>query len=122
MKNIKSNLEDQNVNISQSVESPTNDNKFKKKYRELVQKIFDIYSKEIFYYEGEIYTSKKVMTFEIEEYSAIAAVGGDGTIHETINGLLKRPDGKRVPIALLPNGSGNDACGGIMVDTMAQAL
>lgn len=63
-----------------------------------------------------------VMTFEIENYSAIAAVGGDGTIHEIINGLLKRRDGKKVPIALLPNGSGNDACGGIKVDTMEQAI
>ena len=62
------------------------------------------------------------MTFEIENFSAIAAVGGDGTIHEIINGLLKRPDGKKVPIALLPNGSGNDACGGIKVDTMDQAI
>lgn len=64
----------------------------------------------------------QAMNFDIENYSAIAAVGGDGTIHEIINGLLKRPDGKRVPIALLPNGSGNDACGGIKVDTMEQAI
>lgn len=62
------------------------------------------------------------MTFDIENYSAIAAVGGDGTIHEIINGLLKRPDGKRVPICLLPNGSGNDACGGIKIDTLDQAI
>ena len=68
--------------------------------------------------KGYLDALNHVMNFEIENYSAIAAVGGDGTIHEIINGLLKRPDGNKIPIALLPNGSGNDACGGIKVDTM----
>jgi sphingosine kinase len=52
----------------------------------------------------------------LSEYSALVAVGGDGTIHEVVNGMLKRQDKLKVPIAMLPNGSGNDACGGIMVD------
>jgi diacylglycerol kinase (ATP) len=62
------------------------------------------------------------MNCDLQNYSAIAAVGGDGTIHEILNGVLKRPDGKKVPIALLPNGTGNDACGGIKVDTMDEGL
>ncbi|HEU4964778.1 MAG TPA: diacylglycerol kinase family protein [Bacilli bacterium] len=36
---------------------------------------------------------------------AVVAVGGDGTIHEVVNGVAEYPD---VPVALIPSGSGND--------------
>ena len=45
---------------------------------------------------------------DIDRISAIVAVGGDGTFHEVANGMLQRPDKKRVPIAFIGNGSGND--------------
>ena len=45
-----------------------------------------------------------------DNYSAIVAVGGDGTLHEVVNGMLHRRDKKRLPIAFIPNGSGNDLC------------
>lgn len=48
--------------------------------------------------------------FEIDGYSALIAVGGDGTIHEVINGLMWRQDGKRIPLGFIPNGTGNDIC------------
>jgi diacylglycerol kinase family enzyme len=51
------------------------------------------------------------MKFEIESYSALLLVGGDGTIHEGLNGLMRREDKKRIPVGLIPNGSGDDACG-----------
>ena len=54
----------------------------------------------------------QTMTFDIDKYSALVLVGGDGTIHEGLNGLLRRQDGKKIPVGLLPNGSGDDACGG----------
>lgn len=34
-------------------------------------------------------------------------VGGDGSFFEVANGLLRRADGQRVPLGLLPGGSGN---------------
>jgi diacylglycerol kinase family enzyme len=37
---------------------------------------------------------KFIITFEIEKYSALILVGGDGTFHESVNGLLKRSDKK----------------------------
>lgn len=49
----------------------------------------------------------KAMSFQIDNYSALAGVGGDGTIYEIINGMLKREDGKKIPIWFVPNGSGN---------------
>jgi len=35
-------------------------------------------------------------------------VGGDGTAHEVVNGMMLRSDKKRLPVAFLPNGTGND--------------
>jgi len=48
------------------------------------------------------------MNFTIQNYSALIIVGGDGTIHEAINGLLRRKDKKKIPVGFLPNGSGDD--------------
>lgn len=52
-------------------------------------------------------------TFDISNCSALVLVGGDGTIHESINGLMRREDKKLVPIGLIPNGSGDDTAGGL---------
>ncbi len=48
-----------------------------------------------------------------ERYSVIVAVGGDGTVHEIVNGMLNRNGGKTsdkpIPaIGIIPSGSGND--------------
>mgnify|MGYP001231674815 FL=1 len=40
-------------------------------------------------------------------YDGLLVLGGDGTFHEVVNGVLKRADGKTLPIGLLPAGSGN---------------
>ena len=38
----------------------------------------------------------------------IVAVGGDGTVHEVLNGIMRHPEGRRPALAVLPTGSGND--------------
>ena len=38
----------------------------------------------------------------------MAIAGGDGSVNEAINGMLAREDGKRIPIAIIPNGQNND--------------
>jgi diacylglycerol kinase family enzyme len=45
----------------------------------------------------------------MDQYSALVACGGDGTIFEVINAMLLRKDRKRLPVCFLPNGSGNDS-------------
>lgn len=42
------------------------------------------------------------------EYDTVVAIGGDGTVHEVLNGLMKLPAGSRPSIGLIPTGSGND--------------
>ena len=60
--------------------------------------------------------------FEIDLYSAIVAVGGDGTCHEVVNGLMSRKDKKKLPICFLPNGSGNDLCGALNLNQFKTGL
>lgn len=45
---------------------------------------------------------------DLANYSAIFVCGGDGTIHEVVNGLMYREDGLQIPLAFFPNGSGCD--------------
>ena len=52
------------------------------------------------------------------KYAGLVAVGGDGTLHEIINGMMFREDGERVPIALIPNGTGNDLCNSVGVKSI----
>ena len=41
-------------------------------------------------------------------YDMVIAMGGDGTIHEVVNGLMKLPPEKRPILGVVPVGSGND--------------
>ena len=63
-----------------------------------------------------------VQDMNFEEHSALVAVGGDGTIHEVVNGMMFRKDKKRIPIAMIPNGSGNDTCKSIGINSIDKAL
>ncbi len=56
-------------------------------------------------FKGHPYEIAK--TFEISNYDAIALVGGDGSMHEVINGMMDRPDKKILPIGLITAGTGN---------------
>jgi len=38
----------------------------------------------------------------------VIALGGDGTVHEVINGLMQVPENKRPVMGIVPIGSGND--------------
>ena len=43
-----------------------------------------------------------------EGYEMVIAVGGDGTAHEVVNGLMQIPENKRPIMGVVPVGSGND--------------
>lgn len=44
----------------------------------------------------------------LEGYDVLVAVGGDGTTHEVINGMLNSGNGSGCDLAIIPAGSGND--------------
>ena len=41
-------------------------------------------------------------------YDMIIAMGGDGTVHEVVNGIMQLPENKRPILGVVPVGSGND--------------
>lgn len=43
------------------------------------------------------------------DIQAIIVLGGDGTVQEVVNGILKQPETNRPPLAIIPCGSGNDS-------------
>lgn len=49
-----------------------------------------------------------VQALKLREWDGILCVGGDGSVHEVINGLAKRPDGRRalqrLAIGVIPTG------------------
>jgi YegS/Rv2252/BmrU family lipid kinase len=46
-------------------------------------------------------------------YDMVVAMGGDGTVHEVMNGLMQVPEEKRPILGVVPVGSGNDFGHGI---------
>lgn len=52
-----------------------------------------------------------------EGYELIIAVGGDGTMHEIVNGLMQVPREKRPRVGIVPMGSGNDFAYGVGMKT-----
>lgn len=64
-------------------------------------------------------SQKDAMKFAEEEipdgrFDVIVCVGGDGIVHEVINGLASRPNGKNLlaslPIAVIPAGISTLSC------------
>lgn len=56
--------------------------------------------------------TKKLLERNSEEITALVAIGGDGTLHEIINGLSNID----IPVAFIPGGSGNDFARGCALD------
>ncbi len=46
-------------------------------------------------------------------YDTVVAIGGDGTVHEVINGLMEVPEEIRPVFGVIPLGSGNDFCANV---------
>ena len=46
-------------------------------------------------------------TLDFDGFDGICAIGGDGTMYEIINGMLKRDDQHKIPIGLITGGTGN---------------
>lgn len=58
-----------------------------------------------------------------EGYERVIAIGGDGTVHEVLNGLMQVPADRRPILGVVPLGSGNDFARAVGVPTRpAEAL
>lgn len=54
------------------------------------------------------HAKKLVLEAASQGYSLVIAAGGDGTVHEVVNGLMELPAEKRPHLGVVPLGSGND--------------
>lgn len=48
-----------------------------------------------------------VATTDLAGFDGVVAAGGDGTVFEVLNGLYRHPKPKRIPLGLIPIGTGN---------------
>lgn len=48
-----------------------------------------------------------VRNAKLSDYDVLVIAGGDGTLFEVLNGLFRREDRAKIPIAILPVGTGN---------------
>ncbi|MBF88570.1 MAG: hypothetical protein CMG75_02740 [Candidatus Marinimicrobia bacterium] len=62
---------------------------------------------EIIQTEYKGHAEKLSQELDLEEVCGLCQIGGDGTFHELVNGLLSREDGKKVPLGYIPGGTGN---------------
>lgn len=79
--------------------------KFAADLRHLVEAFADVQ------WSGTVYpTHAKELAVQAgdEGYDIVVAMGGDGTAHEVVNGLMEIPAEKRPKFAVVPLGSGND--------------
>ena len=44
---------------------------------------------------------------DFSDYDGLISIGGDGTLHEVVNGFMVRKDQNNFPIGIIPGGSGN---------------
>ena len=51
--------------------------------------------------------SSLTQTLNISKYDGIIMIGGDGTFHEIVNGMMTRKDNTQIPIGIIPGGTGN---------------
>ena len=62
---------------------------------------------EVFKSEFPGHIEKYLGACDTSNYSAVIAIGGDGTLHEVLNGLYQQEKQARIPIGLIPAGTGN---------------
>lgn len=74
-----------------------------------VRPVFEFAGIEIDIYETEYpgHTREIVHSLDLTGVDGFCAIGGDGTMHEVVNGLLSRSDQPRLPLGLIPAGTGN---------------
>jgi diacylglycerol kinase (ATP) len=53
-------------------------------------------------------------------YDMVIAMGGDGTVHEVINGIMRIPEDNRPILGVVPVGSGNDFAHAISAPTKSE--
>ena len=62
---------------------------------------------DVFYSEHPGWFIDFIVHEDLGKYDSLVVIGGDGTIHEVVNGLMKSGQGLHLPLGIIPGGSGN---------------
>ncbi|KAG9510361.1 Acylglycerol kinase, mitochondrial [Fragariocoptes setiger] len=85
--------------------------KTRKMYEKFVEPLLHLAGIKVSLVETESIGQAESLMNVMSNCDGVAIVGGDGTVHEAINGLLKRPDrekaAKMYPLAIIPTGRTN---------------
>ncbi len=65
------------------------------------------YESNIFLTESRGHATELISNTNLSRYEFVVGVGGDGTCHELVNGLMRHDSTERIPLGMLPSGSGN---------------
>ena len=74
-----------------------------------VKPVFDSSGAELFIIETTFagHARELANQLNLDDYDGFIGIGGDGTLHEITNGMLSRNDEIKIPIGIIPGGSGN---------------
>ena len=83
-----------------------------KKVLKILEKVRPIFNKsgvhvDIIQTEYAGHANELANTLDLSGYSGLCAIGGDGTLFEMVNGMLKRKDSQTFPLGLITGGTGN---------------
>jgi len=89
-----------------------NPNSGKKQSQKILEKVKPIFNKnnailDIIETTHPGHTKELANQTDLINYDAFIAIGGDGTLLELVNGMLTRYDNLKIPIGIIPGGSGN---------------
>lgn len=57
--------------------------------------------------ESPGHASELAAALDLEGRDGICVIGGDGTLHEAVGGLMRREQPARIPLGVIPGGTGN---------------
>ena len=59
---------------------------------------------------------------DLMQYDSVCAMGGDGTLFEVLNGMLTRSENERIPISIIPSGTGNSFMKTVSIENVVDAV
>ena len=63
-----------------------------------------------------------VKQIDLKQYDSVCAMGGDGTLFEVLNGVLAKGENERIPISIIPNGTGNSFMKTVGIENVDDAI
>lgn len=68
------------------------------------------------------HSNEIIKNIHLDPEDAVAVLGGDGTIHNVVNGMMQRHDQINVPLAIIPGGTGNDIAATLGIASVEDAI